>query len=278
VLGGGAVGLELGQTYARFGIQVTIVEALDRLLPNDEPEAGRLLQGVLEAEGVAVRTRVRAARVDHNGQTFAVLLDDGSRLSADQLLVATGRKADIRAVGLDRVGVKADALWAPVDDHLRVSAGLWAVGDITGKLAFTHVAMYQARIAIADILDRPVGGADYQAVPRVTFTDPEVGGVGLTEAAARARGLRVRTGVAQLPASARGWIHKVGNDGLIKLVTDGQTGTLIGATSVGPAGGEVLGLLQLAVHAQVPLDRLAEMIYAYPTFYGAVEDALRDLD
>jgi len=111
----------------------------------------------------------------------------------------------------------------------------------------------------------------------VTFTDPEVGAVGLSEAQAIEAGVRVRTGIAQLPSSARGWIHKVGNEGFIKLVADADRGVLVGATSVGPSGGEVLGALAVAVHAQVPVDSLSQMMFAYPTFHRAIEDALRDL-
>ncbi len=154
---------------------------------------------------------------------------------------------------------------------------MWAVGDITGKGAFTHVATYQARIAAADILGQAHEPADYRAMPRATFTDPEVGSVGLSEAQAREAGVDVRVGTTPLPASARGWIHKAGNHGMVKLVADADSDVLVGATSVGSAGGEVLGLLVLAVHAQVPVGRLREMIYAYPTFHRAVEDALRDL-
>ena len=127
---------------------------------------------------------------------------------------------------------------------------MWAVGDITGKGAFTHVAMYQSAIATRSTSWARTGlPADYHALPRVTFTDPEIGAVGLTEAQAREAGVTVRSGLAQVPSSARGWIHKAGNDGFIKLVEDTARGVLVGATSAGPSGGEVLGALAVAVHA-----------------------------
>ena len=129
----------------------------------------------------------------------------------------------------------------------------------------------------ADRTSPPQGPADYRAVPRVTFTDPEVGSVGLTEEQARAAGLRVRTGVTQLPYSARGWIHKAGNDGFIKVIEDADRSVLVGATSAGPSGGEVLSALQVAVRAEVPVATLRNMPYAYPTFHRAIEDALKDL-
>ena len=160
---------------------------------------------------------------------------------------------------------------------MRAAPGVWALGDITGKGAFTHMSMYQASIVIDDILGRDGPCAEYHAVPRVTFTDPEVGAVGLTEAQAREQGLRVRVSTTQVPTSARGWIHKAGNDGFIKLVEDADRGVLAGATSAGPWGGEVLGALAVAVHAAVPVQRLREMIYAYPTFHRAIETALDGL-
>jgi pyruvate/2-oxoglutarate dehydrogenase complex dihydrolipoamide dehydrogenase (E3) component len=191
--------------------------------------------------------------------------------------VATGRRTDLPGLGAGAAGLDETLKAIPVDEHLRAGPGVWALGDITGKGAFTHMSMYQADIAVRDILG--VGGepADYRAVPRVTFTDPEVGCVGLTEAQARAAGLRVRTGITQVPYSARGWIHKVGNDGFIKVIEDAERSVLVGATSVGPWGGEVLSALAVAVRAEVPVATLRNMPYAYPTFYRAIEDALRDL-
>ena len=277
VLGGGAVGVELAQVFARFGVAVTVVELLDRLVPGEEPEAGRLVADVFEAEGVAVRTSARVTEVHRDGGRLAVGLDDGTRLAAAQLLVATGRRADLAAVGLGAVGVDETRRWVPVDEHLRVTDGVWAVGDITGKGAFTHVAMYQSPIAVADILGQPHAPADYRALPRVTFTDPEIGAVGSTEAQAREAGLAVRTGTSEVARTARGWIHKAGNQGVIKLVEDAERGVLVGATAMGPAGGEVLAALTLAVHAHVPTERLRQMIYAYPTFHRGIEDALGSL-
>jgi pyruvate/2-oxoglutarate dehydrogenase complex dihydrolipoamide dehydrogenase (E3) component len=151
---------------------------------------------------------------------------------------------------------------------------VWAIGDVTGVGAFTHISMYQAAIAVADILGRPGPGADYRGLPRVTFTDPEIGSVGLSEAEARAKGINVAVGISDVAKSARGWIHKAGNAGLIKLVADVDRRVLVGATSAGPVGGEVLSMLTLAVHAEVPISTLRGMIYAYPTFHRAVEAAL----
>ncbi|HEY7145640.1 MAG TPA: NAD(P)/FAD-dependent oxidoreductase [Streptosporangiaceae bacterium] len=277
VLGGGAVGAELAQVFARFGAAVTVVEARGQLLPAEEPEAGALIGQVFGREGIGVRTGVAAESVAHDGSAFTITLAGGSAVSATALLVATGRSAGLAELGVSSIGVDDSGPALSVDGHMRVREGVWALGDVTGKGAYTHVSFYQAGIVVADILGQPGHAAEYHAVPRVTFTDPEVGAVGLTEAAARQRGLAVRVGLTQLPASARGWIHKAGNDGFIKVVEDASRGVLVGATSAGPSGGEVLGPLVLAVHAGVPSARLAEMIYAYPTFHRAIEDAVRDL-
>ncbi|WP_436837421.1 dihydrolipoyl dehydrogenase family protein [Micromonospora orduensis] len=314
MLGGGAIGLELAQVFARFGVRVIVVEALDRVLALEEPEASEVAAAALRADGVEIHTGVRAERVEHDGSRFTLRGAGGAEFTADQLLVVTGRRAHLDELGLDTVGVDASQRYLPVDDRLHVTDGIWAVGDVTGEGAFTHIAMYQAAIVIADVLAHArletagpdasgtasvVGGAmgassslaasgssgsagsvpraDYRALPRVTFTDPEVGAVGLTERQARDRGINVQVGYTKLSSSTRGWIHQVGDEGFIKVIADADQGVLIGATSVGPAGGEVLSALVVAVHAAVPISQLRHMIYAYPTFHRAIEDALRDL-
>ena len=278
VLGGGAIGLELAQVFARFGVAVTIVEMADRLLAGEEPEVSAVVTDVLRDEGITVSTSAEVDRISHDGQRFELHLGDGETLHAEKLLVATGRRVDLTGLGVEAVGLDPAARAIAVDEHLRAGEKLWAVGDVTGLGAFTHIATYQAAIAVRDILGTPGPPAEYDAVPRVTFTDPEVGAVGLTEAQARERGIRVVTGTAQVPSTARGWIHKAGNQGLIKLIVDDDTGLLVGATAAGPSGGEVLGALAVAVHGRVPVDRLRHMIYAYPTFHRGIEDALRDLE
>ncbi len=277
VLGGGAIGAELAQAFARFGTAVTVVEALPRLVSFEEPEASELIQRIFAAEGIRVCTSAPAERVSHNGRRFTVHLGHGT-LTAERLLVSTGRRADLAALGVAAIGLDEKAHAIPTDEWMRAGEGVWAIGDVTGHGAFTHMSTYQADIAVRDILGAGGGSADYRAVPRVTFTDPEIGSVGLTEEQARAAGLRVRTGTTQVPYSARGWIHKAGNDGFIKVIADAGRSVLVGATSAGPYGGEVLSALQVAIRAEVPLAALRNMPYAYPTFYRAIEDALRDLE
>jgi pyruvate/2-oxoglutarate dehydrogenase complex dihydrolipoamide dehydrogenase (E3) component len=276
ILGGGTVGTELGQVFARFGTAVTVIESTPRLLPAEEPESGELLARVFQAEDIAVSTGTSAESVRHDGHEFTVTLAGGRQLRGQRLLVATGRTADLAGLGVGAIGLDEKAHFIAVDERMQAAAGVWALGDVVGKGAYTHMSMYHGRIILGELLGRPRHPAEYHAVPRVTFTDPEIGAVGMTEAQAREQlGDRVRTAVSQVPSSARGWIHKAGNDGFIKLVIDGERDVLVGATSAGPMGGEVLSMLTLAVHARIPVQRLTEMIYAYPTFHRAVEDALR---
>ncbi len=277
VLGGGPIGCEMAQVFARFGVRVTVVQHGPRLLPGDEPEASALIATVFAEEGIRVLTGVELTRVAYAEGGFALDLDTGERLESDKLLVAAGRTPNLDDLGLETVGLDPAARTIEVDEHLRAGERLWAIGDVTGKGAFTHVSMYQSAVALRDVLDQEGAPAAYHAVPHTTFTDPEVGGVGLTEQRARDAGLRVRTGSTPLEQSSRGFTHGAGGHGLIKVVEDADRGVLVGATAVGPAGGEILGFLAVAVHAAVPVETLRNMMYAYPTFHRAIESAIADL-
>jgi len=274
VIGGGAIGAELAQAWSRFGVRVTLLEVAPRILGPEEPEASEHLAKVFAEEGIDVRAGVTIANLSHDGSAFTVRVDDES-VTAERLLVAAGRRPNLGDLGLDTVGLDPSARSLATDEHMRAGERLWAIGDVVGKGAFTHMSMYQADVALRDILGRSGPTADYRAVSRVTFTDPEVGSVGMTEAQARDAGLVVRTATTDLGASSRGWIAKA--TGLIKLVADADRGVLVGATAVGPAGGEILGMLTLAVHAEVPIASLASMIYAYPTLHRAVLTAVEEL-
>jgi pyruvate/2-oxoglutarate dehydrogenase complex dihydrolipoamide dehydrogenase (E3) component len=283
VLGGGAIGCELAQGFARFGTRVAVVEAAPRILIQEEPEASASVAGVFRAAGMEVHEGVGASRVDAGGNGVQVTLADGTVLTGEKLLVAAGRRPNLAEIGLDTVGLDPDARSVDIDDQMRVQHdgavidGLFAVGDITGRGAFTHVSVWQARALIDQWLGRDSEFGGYHGLAWVTFTDPEVGRVGLSEQQARDQGISVRTGAEAISASARGWIHGPGNEGFIKVVEDAERGVLVGATVVGPYGGEVLGLLTLAVHARVTTRTLASMHYAYPTLHRGVLDAVRAL-
>lgn len=270
VIGGGAIGVEMAQAFSRFGVQVSVVEAAPRILAPEEPEASAMVAAALERDGIRVLAGVSTDSVAHDGD-FRVRVG-GDELVSSALLLATGRRNNLADIGLDTVGVDPSARFVEVDERMRVGDRLWAIGDITGKGAFTHMSMYQSEVAVRDILGHDGPAADYRAVSRVTFTDPEVGSVGLTEAGAREHSDRIRTGVAT-DLGSRGWLARA--DGLIKLVADGDV--LVGATAVGPSGGEVLSMLTAAVHARIPITTLQGMHFAYPTFHRAVMTALADL-
>lgn len=278
VIGGGPIGCELAQVFARFGVRVTVVQHGPRLLAADEPEASELLERVFSDEGIRVLTGVELQRASYADGTFDLELDTGERLRADKALVAAGRTPNLDGLGLDTVGLDPGSRTLDVDEWCRVQEGLWAIGDVTGKGAFTHVSMYQSAVALRDVVGEQGAPARYHAVPHTTFTDPEVGGVGMTERQARDAGLSVRTGITKLEESSRGFMHGPGGHGVIKVVEDADRGVLVGATAMGPAGGEILGFLAVAVHAEVPVDTLRTMIYAYPTFHRAIETALAALD
>lgn len=277
IIGAGAIGTEIGQAWARFGVAVTILDAAPHPLPQEEPESGELLAEILTTEGIRLHLGAGIATVSHDGSTFTVTGSDGSEHRAEAVLVATGRRPTLDADTWQALGLGGRPGTLPTDDHLQVRPRVWAAGDITGHGAFTHVATYEADIVAQAILGRQGPAASYHALPRVAFTDPEIGAVGLTERQAREAGYSVKTGLSQIPATSRGWIHKSGNDGFIKLVVDTNTDVLLGATSAGPTGGEVLGALAVAVHARVPVSELETMIYAYPTFHRGILDAVHAL-
>ena len=211
VIGGGPNGLELAQVFARYGAEVTLLEVEDRIAAQEEPEASQALTAVLRDEGIDVRAGVEVERVDHDGEFH--LRVDGEELTSDQLLVAAGRNPNLADIGLETVGLDPGSDTVEIDDRMRAGERLWAVGDITGKGAFTHISRYQAAGAVSDILGDDGPPADYRAVSRVTFTDPELASVGLTEEQAREQGLtrpgragrhhQVRAGLAARPGHHR---------------------------------------------------------------------------
>lgn len=274
VLGGGAIGVELAQATARFDAEVAVVEALERILAAEEPEASAVVERALTRDGVRVVVGQPVEQVTYADGGFTLAVGD-QEISGERLLVAAGRRANLADIGLETVGLDPAARSLDVDEWCRAAERLWAIGDITGRGAFTHVSMYQADLVVRDLLGQGGPAGDYRAVSRVTFTDPEVGAVGPTEQQARAAGLRVRTATTDLAASARGWIARA--DGVIKVVEDADRGVLVGGTAVGPSGGEILSMLATAVHAEVPVSTLRTMHYAYPTFHRAVQTVLGEL-
>jgi pyruvate/2-oxoglutarate dehydrogenase complex dihydrolipoamide dehydrogenase (E3) component len=283
VLGGGPVGVELGQMMASYGAYVTIVEH-GRVLGREDPEVSRLLVEALQARGIDVRTGVSLSSVARKDGKIVASLSDGQAVAGDQLLVASGRRPRVRDIGLESVGLGGkDRL--SVDEHGRViggQGGLWAVGDVTGVAAFTHVAKYQGRAVSANILHTVTGtgeprALDYRAVPRVVFSDPEVAAVGLTEAAAKAAGIAVKTATAELTAITRPYTYEKEPRGVLRLIVDARSGVVLGAWAVGPLASEWIHVAVIAVAARLTATFLRDTIYQYPTFTEAYLSAAEQL-
>ena len=267
VVGGGPVGCELAQGFARLGARVTLLEAEPALLPGEEPQAGALLAERLRGEGVELRLAVRGRRVERDGGGFVLDAGPDGRVGFDRVLVATGRAAVTDGLGLEAVGVRTSPAGnVAVDRRLRTSApGVFAAGDVTGVLPFTQVAAYQARVAVPNALFGLRRRADYRAVPHVVFTDPEVAQVGLSEAAARERfGARVRCWTFPYERLDRAIAAGEGY-GFAKLVGSPR-GRLVGATVAAPAAGEAIAELSAWIARDARIDELSRAVHAYPTF------------
>ncbi len=277
VLGGGPVGVELGQMLARYGSRVSIVEAADRLVAREHPAVGRLLEEQLRAEGLEILTGDSAERVEEADGGVRIHLKSGARLAAERLLVAAGRRARVDDLGLDAAGVDHDSRGIRIDDRCRAAPGVWAVGDVTGVAQFTHVAAYQAKIAAADILGRDTR-ADYRAIPRVVFSDPEVAGVGLTPELARDAGLEFVEARVDLSEVDRTETYGRDLRGEIGVLADAREKVLVGAWAVGPMAGEWIHGAVVAIKARVPVAVLADTIAQFPTFSEGVLTAIERLD
>ncbi len=275
VLGGGAVGVELAQAFARLGSKVTIVEAGPRFLGLEEPEAGDALLPHLKEDGIDVFVGDPCVAVETHGDDVVVHLKSGAVISGARLLVATGRRPNFEAwkpVGL----AQTERGWLKVDpETLEARDGIYGAGDITGIGGFTHLAYYHGQI-VARRLKGQDARADHSAVPRVTYTDPEVASVGWSEQGARDRGADVIVAATDPGEAARGYISDF-HGGMLKLVGDRSTGKLVGATLVTPRAGEILGELILAVKVGTPVRTLADTIHPYPAFNRVLGAALNDL-
>lgn len=273
VVGGGAVGCELAQFYARLGSKVTIVQSGEFLLPRIDREAGDLLGELFEEEGIDLCLSGRATRVEGGpGRGHRLELEGRAPLEASHLMIATGRKPNVEGFGLERLEITIGKRGIDVDDRLSAGPGVWAAGDVTGHELFTHIGKYQGRIAAANLAGREAR-ANYDAVPGAVFTDPQVAHVGDTsgDGAVTSRweiGKVSRTGTFQKPK----------RPGFLKLYADPERRVLVGGVAVGPEAGEWIGQITIAVRAAVPVDVLRDTIQPFPTFSETIYFAARDLD
>jgi pyruvate/2-oxoglutarate dehydrogenase complex dihydrolipoamide dehydrogenase (E3) component len=269
ILGGGAIGVEMAQAVTRMGAQVTIVERGDRLLAREAPALGAGVAEAFRAEGIELRLgeTTTAARLD--GAEYVLALADGSEVRGDRLLVATGRRPRVEGIGLETVGIKPEPHGIPVDARLSAGPGLWAIGDVTGLWLFTHAGEYQGRVVASNIFGEH-REAHYEAVPRVTFCDPQAAAVGAAD------GPFVATvSLAGVPRTSTYTRAYDTQPGFLTLVSDGER--LTGGYALGPEAGEWLQQVTLAIRARIPLSVLIDVIQPFPTFSEAVFQALRDL-
>ena len=270
ILGGGPVGTEMAQAVRRLGGEVALVDGAEHVLAREPAPLGEALGEVLRREGIELVLGVHATGARREGEDYVLEFDDGPELRGDRLLVATGRRPRVDGVGLETVGIEADPHGIPVDAHMRAGERLWAIGDVAGIWPLTHVGKYQGDVVAANILGEP-REANYEAVPRVTYTDPQAGAVGATEAPFSAT-----APVSEVPKTATYTRAYAESNGFLTLLSDGER--LTGAYALGPEAGEWLQQATLAIRARVPLEVLNDTIQPFPTFseiYVAALKALR---
>ncbi len=278
LVGGSAVGIETGLFLARFGVEVTLVQRAERLLDREEPRVGELVAGYLCDAGVDVRNSTSPVHARRDGADSVLKLDDGTEVRGDVVIFGTGRSPRTIGLGLEQVGVSlGDHGEVLVDDHCRAADGVWAIGDVTGIMPFTHVAKYQGRIVVDAILGRP-RTANYDGIPRVVFADPEVAAAGLTQDQADQQGLHTANVELDLAhALARPWTYEREPRGHLGLLADRDRRVLVGAWAVAPLAGEWIHQASLAIRARIPIDVLLDQVAQFPTYSEGYLQALEAL-
>jgi pyruvate/2-oxoglutarate dehydrogenase complex dihydrolipoamide dehydrogenase (E3) component len=269
ILGGGPVGVEMSQAVRRLGGEAVVIDMEDRVLAREPAPLGEALGEALRREGVELVLSANAAAARRDGEDYVLELDDGRELRGERLLVATGRRPRVQGLGLETVGVEADAHGVPVDAHLRAAEQLWAIGDVNGLWPLTHVGKYQGDVVAANILGEP-RKASYEAVPRVTYTDPQAAAVG-----ADAGRFSAMVPLSDVPKTATYTHAYAESNGFLTLLSDGER--LTGAYALGPEAGEWLQQATLAIRAHVPLEVLTDTIQPFPTFSEIYVEALKAL-
>lgn len=278
IVGGSAVGVETATFLARFGVQVTLAHRGDRLLGREDPRVGELVHDYLAETGVDIRLNASAAKARRDGEDSIIELDDGTEVAADVVIFGTGRNPRTQGLGFEdagaRLGEHGEVL---IDEHGRAGENLWAIGDVTGVMPFTHVAKYQGRIAADAVLGR-AHPATYDGIPRVVFADPEIAAAGLTQQQAEQRGIRTTATELDLSnAIARPWTYEQDPRGHLGLLADNERKVLIGAWAIGPQAGEWIHQASLAIRTQLPLETLLDQVAQFPTYHEAYQAALEKL-
>ena len=278
VLGGGPVGIELAQLMRRFGAEVHLVEAADRLIAREDPRVGELVADALREEGIDVHLGAEIRTVNASSGRREIDLGDAGRILTQELLVAVGRAPRVADLGLETVGIHPNGDGIKIDERCRAGDQVWAIGDATGVMPFTHVAMYQARIACADIAGEAVA-ADYAAVPRVVFCDPEIAAVGVTEDEAAAQELEVAIARVELPeVISRPWTYETDPRGELAVMVDRSRRVLVGAWAFAPLAGEWIHYAALAIKTEASIDTLRDMVAQFPTYTEGFRKALERVE
>jgi dihydrolipoamide dehydrogenase len=269
VLGGGSAGVELAQVVHRLGGEAVIVEGADRLIPREAAPLGEALGEALRRDGIELKLGLHASAARREGDEYVLAFEDGAELRGDTLLVATGRRPRVAGIGLETVGVEADPHGIRVDEYMRAGERLWAIGDVTGIWPLTHVGEYEGDVVAANIAGEQ-HPANYEAVPRVTYTDPQAAAVGALEAPYSATAQ-----VSEVPKTATYTHAWAESNGFLTLLSDGER--LTGAYALGPEAGEWMQQATLAIRAHVPLEVLGDTIQPFPSFSGIYDAAVIEL-
>jgi dihydrolipoamide dehydrogenase len=269
VLGGGSAGVELAQVVRRLGGEAVLIEGADRVVPREPAPLGQALGEALRRDGIELILGLHAVSARREGEEYVLAIEDGTELRGDRLLVATGRRPRVAGIGLETVGIQADPHGIRVDEHLCAGERLWAIGDVNGIWPLTHVGEYEGDVVAANIAGEGYP-ANYEAVPRVTYTDPQAAAVGAAEAA--------YSGTARLsevPKAATYTHAYAESNGFLTLLSDGER--LTGAYALGPEAGEWMQQATLAIRARVPLEVLSDTIQPFPSFSGIYDPAMMAL-
>jgi pyruvate/2-oxoglutarate dehydrogenase complex dihydrolipoamide dehydrogenase (E3) component len=276
IIGSGPIGCEFAQIFSRFGVQVTLVELGARILAPEEPETSAAVRAAFEDEGIEIRAGIKMTSVETAHRVKRIYFESSASIEVDEILVAVGRSLDGKALGLDTAGIEWSSRGIKVNDQLRTSRPwAWAAGDVVGGPLFTHVASEMGRVAARNALHRTAERIDLRVVPRVTFTDPEVASVGVTEAAAKKGGRKVRVGFARLVEAEKAQIDGL-EYGHIKCVADAKTGELLGCHIVSENAGEMIHEAVAMMAARTPVKVVAKTMHAYPTLSELMRSALSD--
>jgi pyruvate/2-oxoglutarate dehydrogenase complex dihydrolipoamide dehydrogenase (E3) component len=266
ILGGGYIGLEFGQMFARFGSKVTIVQRSGQIVPNEDPEIAEELQKALAVEGVRFLLNAKVTKVEEKSSAVAVSLEDDTIISGAKLLIATGRRPNTEDLGLDKAGIETRR-----DGTIKVNGkletnvpGIWALGDIKGGPAFTHISYNDYQIVYANLIEGKDQSIDKRIVPYCVFTDPELGRAGLTEKEARAKGYKLKIGKAAMSHVSRAH-ERDETAGMMKLVVDASNDKILGATILSVGGGETVHMLYALMLADLPYTFLKQAVYIHPT-------------